>query len=84
MELTRGARWQVEGMAIFMALRAMGNVLGVDLGREVRGRWGTDGDYLRCRAACGDPVQSSRNWGVGLRLPDSRERERLSAPRSSV
>ncbi len=53
-ELTRGARWQVEGMPIPMAFRAAMNVIGKDYGREVKNGWSTDPVYDRCLAASGE------------------------------
>jgi hypothetical protein len=44
-DLTRGARWQVEGMPLGIAMRACLNVLGDDLGNEIKDGWRNDHTY---------------------------------------
>ncbi|HEY3281185.1 MAG TPA: hypothetical protein VGN26_02845 [Armatimonadota bacterium] len=53
-ELTHGARWQVENLDLPMALRALCNVMGIDLGKKVENDWSTDYTYVLSAAACGD------------------------------
>jgi len=66
-ELTHGARWQVEGMPLSIALRACMNVLGEDFGKEVSDGWSTDHAYDLCLSATGEAyemcMQVSRSDG---------------------
>jgi len=62
-ELTHGQRWQVENVAIAIALRACMNVIGEDLGKEVKAGWSSDYAYQLCLSATGEA------YGMMMQVP---------------